>query len=196
MVHAQPRICPGEWVAETSEILRYKQITQYRPNNQPDLMTTTTTTTTKGTCRIVDFAVPADLRVKLKESEKKDKYLDLARELTKNVKYESVGYSSYNWWSWYCHQMIVTGIGGLRNNRTRGVYPNYSIVKIGQNTTKSPGDLRRFAVTQTPVKDPSICLSFQFFSFSFCGPLKQRNPSRWQVLFSSYLTQVLVFRLR
>ena len=31
----------------------------------------------------MDFAVRADLRVKLKESEKKDKYLDLARELKK-----------------------------------------------------------------------------------------------------------------
>ena len=31
-------------------------------------------------CKIVDFAVPADHRIKLKESEKKDKYLDLARE--------------------------------------------------------------------------------------------------------------------
>ena len=31
----------------------------------------------------VDFAVPADHRIKLKESEKKDKYLDLARELKK-----------------------------------------------------------------------------------------------------------------
>ena len=30
----------------------------------------------KRTCRMVDFAVPADHRVKLKESEKKDKYLD------------------------------------------------------------------------------------------------------------------------
>ena len=35
----------------------------------------------KRTCKIVDFAVPADHRIKLKESEKKDKYLDLAREL-------------------------------------------------------------------------------------------------------------------
>ena len=35
----------------------------------------------KRTCKIVDFAVPADHRVKLKENEKKDKYLDLAREL-------------------------------------------------------------------------------------------------------------------
>ena len=41
-----------------------------------------------GGCRIVDFALPADHRVKLKESEKKDKYVDLERELKKlwNVK--------------------------------------------------------------------------------------------------------------
>ena len=31
----------------------------------------------------MDFAVPADYRVKLKESKKKDKYQDLARELKK-----------------------------------------------------------------------------------------------------------------
>ena len=31
----------------------------------------------------MDFAVPADHRIKLKECEKKDKYLDLARELKK-----------------------------------------------------------------------------------------------------------------
>ena len=37
----------------------------------------------KKTYRIVDFAVPVDYRVKLKESEKKNKYLDLARELKK-----------------------------------------------------------------------------------------------------------------
>ena len=42
----------------------------------------------KRTCKIVDFAVPAYHRIKLKECEKKDKYLDLARELKKlwNVK--------------------------------------------------------------------------------------------------------------
>ena len=32
----------------------------------------------------MDIAVPADNRVKLKESKKKDKYLDLLRELKKN----------------------------------------------------------------------------------------------------------------
>ena len=35
------------------------------------------------TCKIVDFAVTADHRIKLKECAKKDKYLDLARELKK-----------------------------------------------------------------------------------------------------------------
>ena len=38
--------------------------------------------------------------------------------------------------------------GGLRNNRTNWDYPNRSIVKIGQNTAKSPGDLKRHAVIQ------------------------------------------------
>ena len=37
----------------------------------------------KGICRIVDFAFPTNHRVQLKESEKRDKNLDLARELKK-----------------------------------------------------------------------------------------------------------------
>ena len=37
----------------------------------------------KKICKIVDFATPADHRIKLKECEKRDKYLDLARELKK-----------------------------------------------------------------------------------------------------------------
>ena len=37
----------------------------------------------KKICKIVDFTVLADQRIILKESEKKDKYLDLARELKK-----------------------------------------------------------------------------------------------------------------
>ena len=35
------------------------------------------------TCRIVDFAVPVDHRIKLKDCEKRDKCLDLAKELKK-----------------------------------------------------------------------------------------------------------------
>ena len=37
----------------------------------------------KKICKIVDFAVLADYRIKLKECEKRDKYLDHARELKK-----------------------------------------------------------------------------------------------------------------
>ena len=37
----------------------------------------------KRICKIVDFAVSADQRINLKESEKKDKYLNHARELKK-----------------------------------------------------------------------------------------------------------------
>ena len=37
----------------------------------------------KRICKIVDFAGPADNKIKLKECEKKDMYLDLARELKK-----------------------------------------------------------------------------------------------------------------
>ena len=44
--------------------------------------------------KIVDFAVPADHRIKLKECEKKDKYLDLARELKKTMEHEEDDYTN------------------------------------------------------------------------------------------------------
>ena len=48
--------------------------------------------------------------------------------------------------------------GRVGNWRTSRDHLNYSIVKIGQNTEKSPGDLRRLVVTQTPVKDHQLTL--------------------------------------
>ena len=45
---------------------------------RPDLIITNKK---KRTCKIVNFFIPADHRIKLKECEKKDKYLDLVREL-------------------------------------------------------------------------------------------------------------------
>ena len=35
---------------------------------------------------------------------------------------------------------------------------NYSIAEIGQNTEKSPGNMRRLAVTQTPVENHQLTL--------------------------------------
>ena len=61
----------------------------------------------------MDFAVPADHRVKLKEREKKDKYLDLARELKKTVEHESDVYTNCNWCSWHSQQRMDTETGGL-----------------------------------------------------------------------------------
>ena len=39
-----------------------------------------------------------------------------------------------------------------------GNHPNYGTIENGQNTEKSPGDLRRLAVTQSPVKDHQLKL--------------------------------------
>ena len=50
------------------------------PARRPDLIINNKK---RRTCKIVDFVVPADHRIKLKECEKKDKYVDLARELKK-----------------------------------------------------------------------------------------------------------------
>ena len=40
----------------------------------------------------------------------------------------------------------------------RGDHPNYYTSEIGQNTEKSPGDLRRLAVTQTSLKHHQLKL--------------------------------------
>ena len=42
-----------------------------------------------------------------------------------------------------------------------GDHPNDSIIENGQNTEKSPGDLRRLAVTQTPVKNHQLTMMWK-----------------------------------
>ena len=84
-------------------------------------------------CRL---AVPADHSVKLKEYERKDKYLDLARELKKlwSMKVTIIPIA-------ICAPMILKCTGGLGNDRPSGDHPNYCIIEIGQNNKKSPRDL-------------------------------------------------------
>ena len=74
------------------------------------------------------------------------------------MEHESDGDTGCNWCTRYSHQRSSTGTGGLGNKRTGGDYPNDSIIKIGQNTEKSPGDLRRLAGTQTPVRNHQLTL--------------------------------------
>ena len=45
------------------------------------------------------------------------------------------------------HQRIIKGTGGLGNKRMSGDHPNYYIIENGENTERSPGNLRRLAVT-------------------------------------------------
>ena len=85
MVYAQPSICLGESHTQTPKGL-------WHTNRSPNLGQKTRPyynkkkeekEKKKTTCKIVNFALPADNRIKLKEYEKKNKYLEIARELKK-----------------------------------------------------------------------------------------------------------------
>ena len=93
MVYAQPRTCPRKWYTQTPVGLWY---TNGSPNLGPKTRSYNNQQKKKRNChKIVDFAIPADHRIKLKECEKRDKYLDLARELKKN----------YGTWRWQLYQL-------------------------------------------------------------------------------------------
>ena len=83
------------------------------------------------TCRIVDFAVLADHRVKLKECEKRDKYLNLARELKK---------------LWNMKVMIIPIVVGALGTVTKRLVQGLEDLEImgwveTVQTEESPGDL-------------------------------------------------------
>ena len=95
-------------------------------------------------CRIVDFVVPVDYRVKIKESKKRDE--DIARELRMLMKmtvfpivFGAVG------------MIIKSLVSELEELEIGG-----RVIKIGQNTEKSHGDLKGLAIIQTPVKDHQL----------------------------------------
>ena len=82
MVYAQPKI-----------FIKFEIQTDHRiSDRRPDLVITNKM---KRTGRIVNFAVTTDHKMKLKESEKRDKYHNLARELKKTLKHEGDGDTSY-----------------------------------------------------------------------------------------------------
>ena len=70
----------------------------------------------KKICKIVDFAVPADHKINLKESEKKDKDLDLARELKK---------------LWNMKVTIVPILIGVLGTVTKGLLKGLGDVAVG-----------------------------------------------------------------
>ena len=119
--------------------------------------------TKNRTCKILDFAVPANHGIKLEKSEKKGKYLDFAWELKKTTTMEHDGdnYTNPDWCFCYSHQRNIKGTGGLGRWSRRGDHPNCSIFGKVQNTEKSPGDLRILAVTQISVKNHQLKLMWK-----------------------------------
>ena len=70
----------------------------------------------KKISKIVDFAVPANHRIKLKEYEKRDKYLDLARELKKQ---------------WKMKVTIITIVIGAFGTVTKGLLKGLKDLEVG-----------------------------------------------------------------
>ena len=146
MVYAQPRIRHGKcflefWVTNGSFILGQTM----RPSDSQQKK--------KGTCRIVNF----DHRAKLKEREKRDKYLDLVREQKKlwNMKVTVI-------------PIVIGALGtvtkgpeqGLEDLEIRGSVATIQATALLRlpRIWKSPGDVRRHAVTQTPVENHQLTL--------------------------------------
>ena len=75
------------------------------------------------------------------------------------MEHEEDGYTSYKWGTWNNSQRIDKRSRRLGNKRTSGDHPDDGLIEIGQNTEKSPGDLRRFAVIQTPVRNLRLTMA-------------------------------------
>ena len=74
------------------------------------------------------------------------------------MEHKSDGDISLNWSIWYNHRKIDTKTGGLGNKKKSRDHPNYSVAEISQNTEKRTGDLRRLAVTKTPLRNHQLIL--------------------------------------
>ena len=89
------------------------------------------------------------------ENQRKQKERQVLRSCQRTKKameYESDSDTNRYWYTRNNSQRLGKGIGRVSNQKTIGDHRDYGIVKTSPNTVKSPGDLRRLAVTQTPMK--------------------------------------------
>ena len=138
MVYAQSRTCPRKWYAQTPVGLWY---TNESPNLGPKTRSyNNPQKKKKKICKIVDFAVPVDHRIKLKECEKRDKYLDLARELKKTMEHEGDNYTNCDWCLWRGNSRIIKGPGrfGVETIQTTALLKT---VRILRRVLETWGDL-------------------------------------------------------
>ena len=110
----------------------------------------------KITCKIVDLAVPADHRIKLKECKKKDKYLDLARELKK---------------TWNMQVTIIPIVIGAFGTLTKGLLKGLEAVKVGGRveTIQTTTSLGRVQETWGDLL--SLRLKWKTISWRWCEKL-------------------------
>ena len=70
-----------------------------------------------------------DHRIKLKECEKRDKYIDLARELKKTMEHEGDNYTNCDWCLWHGNYRIIKGPGRFGCWRPSEDHPKNSIIE-------------------------------------------------------------------
>ena len=156
MVYAQPSTCSRKWHTQTPIGLWYTNRSpnlgqKTRPNNNQ---------TTKKICKIVAFAVSADHRIKLKECQKRDKYLDLARELKKLWNIIPIVIGAFG----TVTKGLLKGLEDLEVGRRVETIQTTALLKtarILRRVLEAWGDLRRLAVTQSPVKDHQLTLMWK-----------------------------------
>ena len=81
----------------------------------------------------MDFAIPADKRVKLKESEKKDNYMDLARKLKKlwNMKVTVI-------------RIVIDALGTVSKGLEQGLEDLFGSARTQRRILETWGDLLLF----------------------------------------------------
>ena len=79
--------------------------------------------------------------MEIKEHEKIDKYLDLARELKKTVENEGDSDTNCNWCTWGNHKRLGRKTGETENQSKNQNHPDHSIAEISKNTHKNAGEL-------------------------------------------------------
>ena len=118
MVYVQPRICPWEWDAQIS-------LGFWETNRSPNLGQKTKPKDCQQKERTywkIDFAVPTDHRVKLEESKKRDKHLDLTRKRKKKL--------------WNMKVMVILIVTGALSTVTKGLIKGLEDLEIrGQEET-------------------------------------------------------------
>ena len=101
---------------------------------------------------------PADHRIKLKECEKRDKYLDLARELKKLWNMKGDNYTNCDWLPFSSVTKGLLKDRGRFGSWRQSERPSQTtaLLKTARILRKSPGDLRWLAVTPISSERPSV----------------------------------------